>query len=857
MFRYSKIFVQRPSLLSPISSIACESTLSFNNTPSGIALNHETSNKNFHTFTLLLDGKKDAYKKRLMIANLLKKKQKEKTKKQKKAKSSAGKKKSKGEIKQVTPQMKTTGKEGSPAPKDIVYDGTPRVKRDWNKKKGSLPFEQNKNIIFSSPKEKGQFIKYLQSFRSIDTNNLKFDSKGNPILVPILNIDGLYDLSAFVTNFYKQIESETKRLNEIAKKSSNFDNEESGRNLLKDLDLHIQSIHNFSSILNALKTFYTKEKTLSELEKYKEEFPEVIPQIISDNGDQLHQALKQLENIFSSSPVELKVIENLKYWLKRFGASIGKVGYNQFSTAFKAMSKHFSETEKRAENIVFVSMPVAYEHQLPKNIRAQIVKMRTKYLGLDSYKIGSTSFVLPVLKYIRDPIVRREVFNQAREAFDGEKSKFLPSLQQSSQLANKVATTLGFQNVVEMEMTEKYGLSIETVKSTLLSLGKDAYNEQYINGLVKSKKKENNVWKYNDKEKETIPDYDKLHAEFVHFEEVMGVFPPHQLKSFLPLYSILFSYFKLLENSFGIIIKNELALAGELWDDASVKKFVIYDKETEKPISNLYLDLFPRENKPTDEKFTSISISKVDNGIPRVIIRGNTENRLVQPTLSHKQLSELYRALGEMCYDAIIVPKLPYQSLSNPLERKALGSYFARLVHNSEFLNSISEHFYNSRNIPQGYLEDMLIQNPVVRPFEFVEKTAKALLDIELFSNSKPNTKTIFTELEQTLGKGKIQPNMNIANSIDVCGTEFVEQYAELLGSELFAKYPTSFSNGLNENLKSLLLEGQLKYVDDFSAIKSELSEVAFFDERNERQNSKYANTEKPADTFYSRSEQI
>lgn len=764
--------------------------------------------------------KQEIMKKKLMVESLLKKRRaKEKKEKKRKVRERVQLVKAAGGSNQsmqnlVTPNVPKVKKGPfAHAISGKVYDGKPRTNDEWTKK-----LSYNRTIL---PRGQGGFgiqnpraqelLPHFNDEVGVDFNTISFNDD-TPELYPAFHVDAFNGLNGYATEFYSKLPEAIDSLlseHESFRSSDGDMNQEQARAALQSLDHLVDCVRSFESVLNTANNCAPRNS--GQAKKLRRQAVQKIPEVIHQKGEALKQLSDRVSQCSELSALETEALRSINHWLKAYGAEMSASDFQTYLKAYNNMNSHYASLNKKLDSAFFTAIPQAYASQMPKKLQTEITRSKrsSRFMGMETYRLHGGSHPLAAILHIRDPNVRQDVFVQARNAIDFEKSKYVPLLKKPIQLYNTMATTLGFKDPVDMQLSSKYGLKLDQVKNHLKTITSSSMPKKYLVQLIESKKQEASSWKYEDRHPTTVPDHDRLHAEHVLFDEIRGKHILSHLRPFIGIHHALGEVFPQVEKALGVDIVATKAKPGELHRDEHVQKFLVKDKESGSILCKLYFDLFKKRSKKdrsgvdvlrgnsmTVAKTGSVKGSSEDTNsegpsVPSVIIRTNIRRSaisdLLPPSLSFSELAYVMRLLGEALYEGVIIPRSPYKSIANDISRQAMGAYLTRFAFQKDILKKMSRHIVSNKEMPDEVAQEFLDRNPVVRPNFMSEHALQSLVDLELFSKPSENPADIIREIEGSFGNRKMVPNFSkLARSMERCSSLYVPVYAEMLGAELF-----------------------------------------------------------------------
>ncbi|MBI2602715.1 MAG: Zn-dependent oligopeptidase [Deltaproteobacteria bacterium] len=396
----------------------------------------------------------------------------------------------------------------------------------------------------------------------------------------------------------------------------------------------------------------------------------------------------------------------------------------------------------------------------------------------------------PVMKYVKNPKVREEVYRHFNLKGGVENRD---RLKQAVSIRLQIANLLGYKNFAEFSLKQKMVRDPETVLSFLDELkGKlKSRTKKELAKLGTYKKKEHGKSVEGQKlDPWDIAYYDNqlVETEYkVNEEEIKTYFPVEEsIERMLDIYQTLMGV------DF-VDAKDE-----KTWHP-DVRSFQVVDRETKKIVAKFHMDLFPREGKYGHAAaFTLISGYKKEDGnyempISSIVANFNKPTAEQPALLTHDQLETLYHEFGHIMHQ--VLTTAPYGSLSGTSVKRDFVEAPSQMLENwvweNEILGKISSHYKTGKPMPSDLMDRLIKTRYVNRGIFYSKQIFYGSIDMAyhtLKDTDKLDTTKLYRDLYEQINFTKLPKDIYPEASFGHIMGGYEAGYYGYLWSEVYAQ---------------------------------------------------------------------
>lgn len=296
-------------------------------------------------------------------------------------------------------------------------------------------------------------------------------------------------------------------------------------------------------------------------------------------------------------------------------------------------------------------------------------------------------------------------------------------------LREEEAKILGFENYAAYALADRMAKDVSSVREFLSDLLDKAYGKATREFLeIKKYAAEHGI-------KKVYP-WDMAYLEEKMRKELF-TFSSEELRIYFPLDQALLGMFQLVEQLFGITVRE--AICDHVWDQ-EVRLVELYDSNTEQLLGKIYLDLYLRDGKQGGawmSEYAGRMVSEAGIQIPIAYLVGNFRpaTEASPALLTHDDLLTLLHEFGHALQH--ILTKVDYLTLSGingiPLDAVEFASQFMEnWGWQEESIKLLSKHYQTGKPLPKELLNKLLNSRDFHAAISLLRQLEYAFLDLEL-----------------------------------------------------------------------------------------------------------------------------
>lgn len=497
-----------------------------------------------------------------------------------------------------------------------------------------------------------------------------------------------------------------------------------------------------------------------------------------------------------------------------------------------AIQKELAEkTQKFSENTLDAlnswEKYVSDKNQLkgmPENILELMQQDAKQHHQEGHYRLTLQAPILnPAMSFLENEELRKELWKASIELCRQGKFSNATLVQEILQLRQREAKILGFANFPDYVLSRRMAKNGQKALRFIIDLHDriEPFFQKEVKALVEFKKSQGNdtplqPW-------ETAYWSEKMCQELYHFSD-------EEIRPYLPLDTILNGLFDLLQQLYGIEIRErETTTTGKencvsVWHP-SVRFFNVFDSN--RLLGSFYLDLFPRKEKRSGAWQETLRPGKrLKNGqyqTPIGIVAGNmTPPSEEKPSLlTHRELETIFHEIGHLVHS--LFGNQPYASLNGTNVAWDFVELPSQLMENwtwqEEPLNRIARHFKTGETLPQDLRDRLLsVRNHLVA-IAAMRQLSLAKMDLELHLNYNGQT-DLDAFIDKALEGYRIpylqQPPSIVlqfghlfSDSVGYAAAYYSYKWAEVLDADVFTRFQKEglFNSDTARDLRKKILE--------------------------------------------------
>lgn len=502
--------------------------------------------------------------------------------------------------------------------------------------------------------------------------------------------------------------------------------------------LTIEETEKIDYPLNYAWSMVSHLKSVTNSPELRKAYEESLPKIIEENtytsqSQPFFRAIKKLKESNELSPLQQRIIDSSYQGM--FLSGIGLSGsekdrFNQITLSLGELSTSFSNNVLDAiKNYEFYISEEKYKlsmKEIPKfalELFSQAAKEKYPNSSPENgpWKISLDGpSIMPFLNHCPNEELRKHVYLAFISKASSGKENNMPIMKQILNLKEERAHLLGYQNHVEVSLSEKMASSQDEIEKILNDLTAKAkpYAQNDMNELIDFMKKLHPT-------KENLELWDiSYYSEKL--KESKYELKDEELKPYFPLDGVLKGLFQLAQELFNVQIEevNCKEESIHIWHP-DVKFFHIYDYSEEnnskKHIASFYLDPYSRPGEKNGGAWMDVCIqkSKVMNKIPvaYLICNGSppiqaSENTCKKPSLMNfNEVVTLFHEFGHGLQHMLTTIEDSSASGIQNVEWDAVelpSQFMENWCYHEETLKSFAKHYETGETIPSDLFQKII-----------------------------------------------------------------------------------------------------------------------------------------------------
>ena len=542
--------------------------------------------------------------------------------------------------------------------------------------------------------------------------------------------------------------------------------------------LTIEETEKIDYPLNYAWSMVSHLKSVSNSPELRKAYEESLPKIIEENtytsqSQPFFRAIKKLKESNELSPLQQRIIDSSYQGM--FLSGIGLSGsekdrFNQITLSLGELSTSFSNNVLDAiKNYEFYISEEKYKlsmKEIPKfalELFSQAAKEKYPNSSPENgpWKISLDGpSIMPFLNHCPNEELRKQVYLAFISKASSGKENNMPIMKQILNLKEERAHLLGYQNHVEVSLSEKMASSQDEIEKILNDLTAKAkpYAQNDLNEL-------SNFMKKLHPTKENLELWDiSYYSEKL--KESKYELKDEELKPYFPLDGVLKGLFQLAQELFNVQIE-EVNWKEEnihVWHP-DVKFFHIYDyleeNTSKKQIASFYLDPYSRPGEKNGGAWMDVCVqkSKVMDKLPvaYLICNGSppiqaSENTCEKPSLMNfNEVVTLFHEFGHGLQHMLTKIEDSSASGIQNVEWDAVelpSQFMENWCYHEETLKSFAKHYETGEAIPSDLFQKIINQKNYHAGMLTLRQIYFGMMDLHLHSVSIHNEEE-FMKIQQ------------------------------------------------------------------------------------------------------------
>lgn len=599
----------------------------------------------------------------------------------------------------------------------------------------------------------------------------------------IEEISGIPDNEVTFLNTIVALENSTEALNEAWSKVMHLDSVSNSKELREAINTMLPRVTEFYSKIPLNEKLWNKIKIFSKTEEY-----------------------------YKLEGTDKRLFDETEAFFIESGANLDKENKNEF---FKIQSELAKLTQKFSENVLDstnafelviddetklkgLTETAKEQARLKAEKKSRAEKDRPEWL----FTLHAPSLI-PVLKYLDDENIRKQMFEAQREVGLKDKYDNTDLIWKILDLRSKKAELLGFNNFADL-----------VLKRRMAGNGFKALD--FINNfhekIIKNFKNENmELEKYRAAKLNTGTESLELWDRAYWSEKMrqeMYDFNEEELRPYFPIDNVIRGMFFISEKLFSIKIEEEKNIENKYLWHPEVKYYNVYDNKN-RHIGSFYTDWHPRSSKRSGawmDKLRSGGPDKNEKLKPHIgLICGNlTPSAGDKPAmLTHMEVQTIFHEFGHLLHQ--LFGEVKYSSLNGTNVAWDFVELPSQIMENwcweRESLDIFAKHYKTGERIPEELFSKMIKARNFQSALFFMRQLSFSKMDLELHINYKKyKIKDIDELIEDILKeyntpcKTKYPGIIRQFNHLFSSGTGYAAGYysykwAEVLDADAFTKF--------------------------------------------------------------------
>jgi len=533
--------------------------------------------------------------------------------------------------------------------------------------------------------------------------------------------------------------------------------------------LTIEETEKIDYPLNYAWSMVSHLKSVSNSPELRKAYEESLPKIIEENtytsqSQPFFHAIKRLKESNELSPLQQRIIDSSYQGM--FLSGIGLTGFekdrfNQITLSLGELSTSFSnnvlDSIKNYELYISEEKYKSSMKEMPK-FALELFSQAAKEKYPDSspengpWKISLDGpSIMPFLSHCPSEELRKQVYLAFISKASNGKENNIPIIKQILNLKEERAHLLGYQNHVEVSLSEKMASSKDEIEKILNDLHDKAkpHAQNDMNELI-------DFMKNIHPTKEILELWDvSYYSEKL--KESKYELKDEELKPYFPIDSVLKGLFQLAQELFNVQIE-EVNWKEEnihVWHP-DVKFFRIYDyfeeNSSKTHIASFYLDPYSRPGEKNGGAWMDVCIqkSKVMNKLPvaYLICNGSppiqaSENTCMKPSLMNfNEVVTLFHEFGHGLQHMLTIIEDSLASGIQNVEWDAVelpSQFMENWCYHEETLKSFAKHYETGETIPSDLFQKIINLKNYHAGMSTLRQVYFGMMDLYLHSISIQN----------------------------------------------------------------------------------------------------------------------
>ncbi len=341
---------------------------------------------------------------------------------------------------------------------------------------------------------------------------------------------------------------------------------------------------------------------------------------------------------------------------------------------------------------------------LPHDLLSDLEKSRE--VGRDYILTLKYPHVIPALKYVKDPDVRKVIYERFNSRGGKENSE---RLRQALDLRLKIAKLLGYRDYASLKLDDTMAKNSKTVTKFLSDLQTQLRDrtKREFETLLDLKRKY-----LKDPNMSVLNPWDVAFYETLLMNERYQL-SEEDLKQYFPVEKTLEGMFNIYQKIFNV--EFQAMFHARTWHP-DVKAYRVVDQQSKAVIGQFYLDLFPRDGKYSHAaNFGLISGYEKEDGayvlpISSVVANFSKPTKNEPGLLTHDEVQTLFHEFGHVMHH--VLSRAKYGDFSGTNVKRDFVEAPSQMLENwvwdKSILKKLSSHYQTGHSMPHHMINRLL-----------------------------------------------------------------------------------------------------------------------------------------------------